>query len=289
MPNRIIKESIKSSDEIDALSWFEEAMFPRLIVTVDDYGCYEAKPKLLRNVLFPLKDNVTVQMVSDALDSYEKNGLIRRYEHDGKQFLYLVTWMNHQRIRNKTSRYPEPFPGYFQSQKVKSNDGQSQSDDIVCATTDRQVTDKRQSTDRQLSVNCQSNDGQASAIRGLNPIQSNPIEGEDARAREGGSSPSPLLKDEEANKIHDHDEIFNALSRSGFPMSDGLKDMAVNLYAKYGKETLLWAIKECIGANGNKVKYLKGILRKGPQKDDEQSEIDKAWALAEQTMKGVKV
>lgn len=37
MPNRIIKESIKSSPQIDELSWFEEVLYYRLIVTADDY------------------------------------------------------------------------------------------------------------------------------------------------------------------------------------------------------------------------------------------------------------
>ena len=32
MPNRIIKESICRSEEIDSLSWFEEVLFYRLIV-----------------------------------------------------------------------------------------------------------------------------------------------------------------------------------------------------------------------------------------------------------------
>ena len=37
MPNRILKESICRSDTIDHLTWFEEVLFYRLIVSCDDY------------------------------------------------------------------------------------------------------------------------------------------------------------------------------------------------------------------------------------------------------------
>ena len=37
MPNRIIRESICTSDSVDKLSWFEEVLFYRLIVNCDDF------------------------------------------------------------------------------------------------------------------------------------------------------------------------------------------------------------------------------------------------------------
>ena len=54
MGNRILKESIRMSEQIDSLSWFEETVFYRLIVTVDDYGVYHANPVVLAHILFPL-------------------------------------------------------------------------------------------------------------------------------------------------------------------------------------------------------------------------------------------
>ena len=43
MPNRIIKESICTSENIDQLSPFCETVFYRLIVNVDDYGRIDAR------------------------------------------------------------------------------------------------------------------------------------------------------------------------------------------------------------------------------------------------------
>ena len=59
MPNRIIKESICTSDSIDSLSWFEEVLFYRLIVNCDDYGRFDGRPSIIKSRLFPLKENLT--------------------------------------------------------------------------------------------------------------------------------------------------------------------------------------------------------------------------------------
>ena len=63
MPNRIIKESIKRSPEIDRLNWFEEVVFYRLIVTADDYGRLDGRTVVLKNDLFPPKSDSTCKKV----------------------------------------------------------------------------------------------------------------------------------------------------------------------------------------------------------------------------------
>ena len=55
MPNRIIRESICTSESIDGLSWFEEVLFYRLIVSCDDFGRYDGRAAIIKNRLFPLK------------------------------------------------------------------------------------------------------------------------------------------------------------------------------------------------------------------------------------------
>ncbi len=109
MGNRILKESILMSAEIDGLSWFEEVFFYRLIVTADDRGIYPADPVILSHILFPRKENVTKKMAEQALDTLERLGLIRRYRVEGKgTFLILTSWSRHQRLRNSRPKYPLP-------------------------------------------------------------------------------------------------------------------------------------------------------------------------------------
>ncbi len=108
MPNRIIKESIKSSDQIDQLTWFEEVVYYRLIVSADDYGCFDGRPVYLKNELFPTKDTVTKKAIEDAIQRLASVGLLHKYEVNGKPYLFFPTWEKHQRIRNKHRKYPLP-------------------------------------------------------------------------------------------------------------------------------------------------------------------------------------
>lgn len=105
MPNRIIKESICRSDSIDSLSWFEEVLFYRLIVSCDDYGRFDGRPAIIKGSCFPLKD-VTNKDIKKALDKLSAVGLVRGYEVQGRPFLQLATWEQHQQVRAKKSKYP---------------------------------------------------------------------------------------------------------------------------------------------------------------------------------------
>lgn len=108
MPNRIIKESICVSDSINSLGWFDEVLFYRLIVNCDDYGRFDGRTAVIKNRLFPLKENLTLKNVDTAINNLARAGLISLYEYDGKPFLSLPGWNEHQSIRAKRSKYPDP-------------------------------------------------------------------------------------------------------------------------------------------------------------------------------------
>ncbi len=110
MPNRILKESIRTSDTIGELSWFEEVLFYRLIVSCDDYGRFDGRTAIIKGTCFPLKD-VTNKNIEDALKKLVSVGLVRHYEVAGKPYLQLSTWQSHQNIRAKKSKYPNPDEG----------------------------------------------------------------------------------------------------------------------------------------------------------------------------------
>ena len=110
MPNRILKESIRTSDTIGELSWFEEVLFYRLIVSCDDYGRFDGRTAIIKGTCFPLKD-VTNKNIEDALKKLVSVGLVRHYEVAGKPYLQLSTWQSQQNIRAKKSKYPNPDEG----------------------------------------------------------------------------------------------------------------------------------------------------------------------------------
>lgn len=109
MPNRIIKESICTSSEIDQLNPEEEVFFYRLMVNCDDYGRIDARPQLLRAKCFPLKiDKIKDIDIEKWLEKLVEVNLIKLYTVDGKAYLQLTTWEKHQQIRAKKSKYPQP-------------------------------------------------------------------------------------------------------------------------------------------------------------------------------------
>jgi hypothetical protein len=107
VPNRILKESICTSDSINHLSLFEEVFFYRLIVNCDDYGRMDARPAILKAKLFPLRD-VRTEQIGEALNSLSSEELVEVYDVDAKPFVRLVGWAKHQRVRNSVERYPAP-------------------------------------------------------------------------------------------------------------------------------------------------------------------------------------
>lgn len=118
MPNRILKESICTSDTLDKLNSFQENVFYRLIVNCDDFGRMDARPKVLASRLYPLKD-IRAEQIRDALQALSSAGLVILYEVDGKPFVQMKTWERHQQIRAKKSKYPAP-------------DGKMTRNDITC-------------------------------------------------------------------------------------------------------------------------------------------------------------
>ena len=107
VPNRILKESICTSENIDGLTAFQETFFYRLIVNCDDYGRMDARPKILASALFPLK-NPKLSEITKALHALAAAELVILYEAGGKPYLQMKSWGRHQKIRALRSRYPAP-------------------------------------------------------------------------------------------------------------------------------------------------------------------------------------
>ena len=109
MGNRILKESILYSIKLtNNITPFEQVMFYRLIVIVDDYGIFYADPTTVGRSLFPTDENVRTVTIRKGLDHLEKQGLIFRYTVDGISYLKLVSWEKHQRLRNSRRKFPAP-------------------------------------------------------------------------------------------------------------------------------------------------------------------------------------
>ena len=105
MPNRVIREGFLDSEKINKLSESEQNFFTRLMLIVDDYGRFDARPELLKSKCYPVTDK-RLTMVSNMLTKLNKTGLVKLYSVNGKDYLEIVEY--NQRLRQKREKYPSP-------------------------------------------------------------------------------------------------------------------------------------------------------------------------------------
>jgi hypothetical protein len=126
MPTRILRDWT-DSETVNKLDNFSEVVFLRLIMKADDFGRFSGNPKLLRSLLFPLRDGVKESEIDKALSICEKAGLIVRYIVSGKSLLEIVNFK--QRTRARVSKFPAPVADTCQTHDGHMTD--------ICQTNDR--------------------------------------------------------------------------------------------------------------------------------------------------------
>lgn len=124
IPNRIIKESICTSNTLAKISADAERLFWRIVVRSDDYGLYYGDARILTSMCFPLSPP-KISAVRGWLNELSECGLVCFYISDNKQYLKVVNWDKHQQIRANKSKFPLP-------QAKECDYNQLQSDDINC-------------------------------------------------------------------------------------------------------------------------------------------------------------
>lgn len=110
---RSIKPEFWRSDDIDALDWHHRLVFIGLWSYVDDSGIGVDKLASICADLFAgdleRDPRETFARVSGALEALAERGLILRYSVEGKAYLYITGWKDHQRIdKPGKPRYPLP-------------------------------------------------------------------------------------------------------------------------------------------------------------------------------------
>lgn len=158
MPNRIIKESLCSSEKISSLTDFEFRLWIGLITQADDTGRGDARPAIIKGHIFPLRDRITVKDISGALHGLAAKGCISLYEIDGRSYFWFPSWAKHQRIRDAKPKFPAP-----PSEELSFQSENSDLDQFAATRGDS----------RQLAAT-RGEPPQLAALIQSNPIQSNP-------------------------------------------------------------------------------------------------------------------
>jgi hypothetical protein len=109
VPNRIIRDSCKTSRSLDVLSDGAERLFFRLTTEADDHGRFDAHPSVILAGCFPLKIGILKpEVIAKRVAELVATDCVRLYEVEGIAYGFFPSWTVHQRLRNKHSRFPEP-------------------------------------------------------------------------------------------------------------------------------------------------------------------------------------
>jgi uncharacterized glyoxalase superfamily protein PhnB len=109
VPNRMIRETILTSPTLDQLSGDAERLWHRLTVVADDFGRFDADPRVILARCFPLKtDELKSNKVSYWFQQLLDTGAVVTYSVNNRSYGQFVNWSKHQRKRASHSKFPDP-------------------------------------------------------------------------------------------------------------------------------------------------------------------------------------
>ena len=102
---RSIKPEFFTDDAVGALSLPARLLFVGTWVFADDYGTLDRSAKQLKAQVFPYDDVDCDPLLAELLAA----GLLAEYQADGKTYLYITGFADHQKI-DKPSKAKRPLP-----------------------------------------------------------------------------------------------------------------------------------------------------------------------------------
>lgn len=105
---RTIKPEAFASESLATVSLAAERTFFGLLTQADDHGRFRDQPAVIAGLLWSLRPEHNPVDVDDDLTQLASSRLICRYEgDDGKRYLHVVTWRQHQKINRPSGvRFP---------------------------------------------------------------------------------------------------------------------------------------------------------------------------------------
>lgn len=112
MPTRFIRESCTTSPNLNTISDGAERLFWRLITVADDFGRFEADPRIIAGRCYPLRTSAGIcKQMTAYVSELVKHQLIQCYTVNDRVYGVFITWAKHQRTRAQHSKYPPPSAG----------------------------------------------------------------------------------------------------------------------------------------------------------------------------------
>lgn len=94
----MISKSISTSTRLSEVSNFAKLLFTWIIPHCDDFGHLDANPKIVKAIVIPLLEEGAAD-VQKALGELEERKLVRFYEAEGRKYLEVDKWDDHQTFK----------------------------------------------------------------------------------------------------------------------------------------------------------------------------------------------
>lgn len=141
---RKLHTKVIDSDDVNEMpDFFKVALWDRFVLILDREGRGIYNTAWIRARAFPMREDVTGAMITEALEWYERRGMIVTYSFNGKKYFYIPTWHTYQSTLreaesvlpapNKSNTNPDP-----KQDKLMTNSG---------LTPDKLTTNSRTDTD----------------------------------------------------------------------------------------------------------------------------------------------
>ncbi len=140
-----------SEDINDMPDDFTRLFYIMFFIILDSAGRGYDKPAWLKSKAFPLREDVTYEMINGAMDWFEKRGMIYRYEVNGKKCFWDPKFQSHQHGLNKEGKsvIPAPTPEQVKSwsgvtpEQVESNSAPKTYTNTTTKTNTRTDSDSK--------------------------------------------------------------------------------------------------------------------------------------------------
>ncbi|MGY4986508.1 hypothetical protein [Streptomyces nigrescens] len=121
---RTIKPEAFTSESLAEVSVHAERTFFGLLTQADDHGRFRDNPAIVAGLLWPLRAEHTPVHVEDDLQQLADAGLICRYTGcDGRRYLHIVTWFDHQKIDKRSQTRIPACPDHHSTERCGACDG----------------------------------------------------------------------------------------------------------------------------------------------------------------------
>lgn len=117
---RFLRPEFFTDEKVSDLPFGACVLFAGIWCHSDLRGVFEHNPRVLRGLIFPMRDGIDTAAVGKWLVELASAGMIASFEADGKAWGYVINWQKHQQISGRerdigSTRPPPPDPGHAQA------------------------------------------------------------------------------------------------------------------------------------------------------------------------------